>query len=216
MKSLHILVTAGPTHEPIDPVRYLSNHSTGAMGYAVAAEAKRRRHRVTLISGPTPLSPPTGLGVTRVVTAAEMRQAVLKAWPRMDALVMAAAVSDFTPRRPLVTKQRRQRRWALELIGTPDILGAVRARRSPGQALVGFALESERLLERARQKLRQKRLDLIVANVVSPDVNPFGERPTTVWLIPRSGPACRLAQVSKRQVARAILDFVEKCAVVQS
>jgi len=162
---LRVLITAGPTREYLDPVRYLSNDSSGRMGFAIAAAAARRGMRVTLVHGPVELPVPPGVRAVRVVSAADMLEACLKLWPRQDALIMAAAVADYTPIRRARFKRKKSRRpVTVRLKPTPDILAELSRRRRPDQIVVGFALEDRDARRRARKKLEQKRLDAIILN----------------------------------------------------
>lgn len=166
-RPLRVLVTAGPTVEPVDAVRVLSNRSTGAMGYAVAAAAVARGHRVTLVSGPTALPAPCGARLVRVQTARQMLAVCRKAFARADALVMAAAVSDHRPARPARFKRRKgPRRMSLALLRNPDVLATLAARKGK-RAVVGFALENDLSLAAARAKMRRKRCDAVVVNALS-------------------------------------------------
>jgi len=168
---MRILVTAGGTREYIDPVRFISNASSGRMGYALAVAALKAGHEVTLVTAPTALKPPAGAKIVPVQTAAEMFRAVKRHFPKCDCLIMAAAVSDYTPAHPAKTKLRkRPGRLTLELKPTPDILkwagrqGRVcRAHHEP-KVIVGFALEDRDLRANAERKMREKRLDMIIAN----------------------------------------------------
>ncbi len=160
-----VLITSGPTREHIDPIRFLSNASSGAMGFALAAAARAAGARVVVISGPTHLPPPAGVTVVRVTTALEMRREVLKRSARAAAVIGAAAVSDW--RAPRAAKHKIKRgpgAMRLTLLPNPDIIKDAAARRRPGQIFVGFALETRRAEEHARMKLVRKGLDLIVAN----------------------------------------------------
>ena len=205
-----VVVTAGPTREPIDPVRFISNPSTGKMGYAVAAVAARRGAEVTLISGPTHLADPPGVAVVRVETAEEMARAVDAAAGAMDLFVGAAAVSDYRPRAPASQKiKKRDADETLVLARTPDILGGLGARQAgqPGApVLVGFAAETEDVLANAREKLARKGCDLVVANQVGGKDAGFGTDTNRVSLVTRT----ELAEVegTKEQVAEAILDRI--------
>jgi phosphopantothenoylcysteine synthetase/decarboxylase len=165
---LKLLVTAGPTREPIDPVRYLTNRSSGKMGYAIADAAAHAGHSVLLISGPTSLDVPAGVDFIPVETAAEMFAAVASYLPRMDAAVFAAAVADFTPATPSVQKiKKSDDSLSLELVKTKDILGSARESLGFTGFVVGFAAETENVESNARLKLVAKGCDLIVANDVS-------------------------------------------------
>jgi phosphopantothenoylcysteine decarboxylase/phosphopantothenate--cysteine ligase len=205
-----VLVTAGPTREPIDPVRYLSNPSTGKMGYELARAAARRGADVLLVSGPTSLRDPDGVRVVRVSTAEEMAAAVLGAAADQDLLVAAAAVSDYRPRSPLASKRKKtDGPESLELERTPDILATLGERlsgrpRSP--VLVGFAAETEDLVPNAREKLRRKRCDVVVANTVGVPGAGFGSDHNRVSLV---GPAAiEEVEGTKSAVADSILDHV--------
>jgi len=203
----HILVTAGGTQEPIDPVRYISNRSSGKMGYALAEAARDRGAKVTLVTAPTPLPEPAGVDVVKVNTAQEMRQAVENVTPRVDALVMAAAVADYRPIKAAKDKIKKgEARLTLELECTPDILGSVKG----NFIKVGFAAESSNLVENAKQKLKQKGLDLIVANDITASDSGFGADSNRVTIIGREGKVDSLPLMPKREVADKILDRVAK------
>lgn len=160
-----ILVTAGPTREYIDPVRYLSNDSSGQMGFALAAKAKKRGHRVTLIHGPVNLNPPAGVKAFPVVSAADMLEACVREWRRHDVLIMAAAVADYRPREVSRIKIKKQKAaLTLALEPTIDILATLAARKKKAQRVIGFALEDRHARARARDKLMRKGLDAIVLN----------------------------------------------------
>jgi len=162
---LRLLITAGPTREYLDPVRYLSNDSSGRMGFALAAVARRRGHRVTLVHGPVALRPPSGVTSVAVVSAAQMLAACKMLWPKHDVLIMAAAVADYTPLRAAAHKRKKSaRELRLRLKPTPDILAQLAARRRTDQIVVGFALEDRSPRGNARRKLEGKRLDAIVLN----------------------------------------------------
>lgn len=171
----HIVVTAGPTHEAIDPVRYIANESTGKMGYAIAREAARRGAKVTLVSGPTALEAPEGVRRVDVVSAAQMHEAALAAFEGADAAICAAAVADYTPKAPADHKLKKtaERLDRIELVETADILRDLSARKGD-RVVVGFAAETDDLLAHARQKLERKGCDLIVANDVSRADSTFG------------------------------------------
>lgn len=170
-----VVVTAGPTHEAIDPVRYIANASTGKMGYAIAREAARRRANVTLVSGPTAFATPVGVHRVDVVSAAQMHEAALAAFGGADAAICAAAVADYTPKAPADHKLKKtaERLDAIELVETADILRDLSARKGD-RVVVGFAAETDDLLAHARQKLERKGCDLIVANDVSRVDSTFG------------------------------------------
>lgn len=204
-----VVVTAGPTSEPLDPVRTITNRSSGKMGYALAAAAYRRGAAVTLISGPTRLAPPAGVEVVPVETAADMRRAVLERCEKATVLIMAAAVADF---RPASARPGKIKKGAtpltVELIPTEDILAAVTERRWD-LFVVGFAAETEHAIERASEKLKAKRLDVIVANDVSVPGIGFGADQNEVTLIDRGGGVVQVPRLPKPAVAERILDRVE-------
>ena len=199
----HIVVTAGGTQEPIDPIRYITNRSSGKMGYALAEAARDRGAKVTLITAPTSLTRPVGMEMVNVGTAQEMYHAVIDAVPQADALIMAAAVADYRPLSVARDKIKKEgNRLTLELERTPDILGSIK-----GEFLkVGFAAESSNLVENAKQKLQQKELDLIVVN----DISSFGADNNRVTIIDRKGKIDSLPLLPKREVADRILDRVAK------
>lgn len=204
MEPLRFLVTAGPTREPIDAVRFLSNASSGRMGYAVARAAAEAGHEVTLVSGPTALDPPGGARCIRVQTAAEMADAVFAALDGCTCLVMAAAVADYRPRDVFPGKRKKgEGTLHLALERTVDILAAA-GRRKGGRILVGFAVETENLLANARDKLRAKNLDLIVAN----GVDAFAGGRTSASFLTAEGDRRSFSSVSKDELARALVAWV--------
>lgn len=185
-----ILVTAGPTREELDPVRYLGNHSSGRMGFAVALAALRAGARVTLIHGPVEVSLPPGADAVAVTSAAQMQQAVLEHWPHCRAGVFAAAVADYHPRQrhPLKTKKGSQgESWLLELEQTADILAQVVARRQPGQVVLGFAAETGDAVAKGREKLARKGCDLLAVNDVSEAGSGFQVATNRLTLLDREG-----------------------------
>lgn len=205
MRSLRVLISAGPTREPIDPVRFLSNYSTGYMGSCLAREARRRGHRVTLVTGPTEISPPRGITVVRVERAGQMRAALYRCMREADVLIMAAAVCDYQPAQVRPRKLPRRGRLVLSLKATPDIVSSLPRRR--GQLVVGFALEGARVVAKAKAKLRQKRLDLIVAQALN-GTSPFGARPLQAWLLDAQGAVRRLGHLSKPRLAKQLFDAI--------
>jgi phosphopantothenoylcysteine decarboxylase/phosphopantothenate--cysteine ligase len=204
-----VLVTAGPTQEPLDPVRHLTNPSSGKMGYALARVAGRRGGKVTLVSGPTHLSPPYGMETIHVQTAQQMHQAVADEFPQMDAVVMAAAVSDYRPKavEPEKIKKAADNEM-LELERTEDILFYLGVRKER-QILVGFAAETENLLENAREKLHQKKLDLIVANDLRAADAGFQSETNQVTILWPEGRVESLPLDDKEVIAEQIWDRVE-------
>ncbi len=200
-----IVVTAGGTREPIDPARHIGNRSSGKMGYALAEAARDRGAEVRLITAPTSLPHPAGMEVIPVETVAEMKKAVVKALAEADALIMAAAVTDYRPKTAAKTKIKKDSPTLnLELVRTPDILAEVK-----GSFLkVGFAAESDNIVANAKQKLQHKKLDLIVANDITSAESGFGTDTNKVTLIDKQGKAEDLPLLTKREVAERILNRV--------
>jgi len=208
LKGRRVLVTAGPTREFMDPVRFLSNPSSGKMGYELAKEALRRGAEVTLVSGPTSLLPLAGVKIENVTTAAEMKAAVLRAFPRADAVVMAAAVSDFRFKDVLSEKaKKRDLAGAVEIEQTEDILASL-GKRKKNQVLVGFAAETGDVIANARKKMAGKRADLMVANPVG-EGRGFGKDDNQVHILHPSGRVRSTPRLSKREISRAIFDEIE-------
>jgi phosphopantothenoylcysteine decarboxylase/phosphopantothenate--cysteine ligase len=203
-----VLVSAGPTQEAIDPVRYLSNRSSGKMGYAIARVAHRRGAEVTLVSGPTALPPPPGVKVVPVTSAREMARAIDAAYASATVVVMTAAVADYRPRNPLVRKLKKgPASLHIELERNPDILAGL-ATRKGRRLLVGFAAETHAVAAEARRKLTSKRLDLIVANDVTAPGAAFGSDTNLVRLLDAGGLDETLPLLPKEEVAARILDWV--------
>jgi phosphopantothenoylcysteine decarboxylase/phosphopantothenate--cysteine ligase len=227
--ALRLLISSGPTREPLDAVRFLSNASTGYLGARLAEEALRRGHRVTVISGPSAEPLPAGARVIAVQEARAMERAMRRHAASADAIIMAAAVSDFRPARVSPGKLRRRGGLVVRLSATPDIVA--RLPRRAGQVVAGCAVEIKQVVPRARRKLLAKRLDLLLAQRVEPGGAPFGRRSVRAWLLARSpappAPGTRraapkqrarrpagvsvlpLGRVSKPRAARALLDKLE-------
>ena len=203
-----VLVTAGPTREKIDPVRYLTNRSSGRMGYAIAEAALRRGARVLLVSGPTGIAAPGAAELTRVETAEEMLAAVLRLLPKSSVVIKTAAVADFRPKAAAAQKIKRKGEMMLELEPTADILAEV-ARRKTSQVIVGFAAETENVLENARKKLASKSLDAIVVNDVSREGVGFDSDRNAATIISQSE-VVEVPETSKWEVAHRVLDQVVK------
>jgi phosphopantothenoylcysteine decarboxylase/phosphopantothenate--cysteine ligase len=202
-----VLVTAGPTHEPVDPVRFLGNRSSGRMGFALAAEAARRGARVVLVAGPVALATPPGAVRIDVVTAQEMERAVREHAPAADLILMAAAVADFRPSRPAAAKIKKERGLPrLELAENPDILAGLRE-AAPHAIIVGFAAETEDLERNARAKLERKRADFLVANDVSRSDIALDSEDNEVTLFRRDGAPLFFPRRSKSALAAALLDL---------
>ena len=212
LSGMKVLVTAGATVEPIDPVRYITNRSSGKMGYALARAAALRGAEVMLVSGPTSLNPPRNVKVFRVKTAAEMRDAVLGHHAECDVVIKAAAVLDYKPRRQSKTKIKKlEEIQSLELVRNPDILAELGRRRSGKRSLlVGFAAETHDLMSNAREKLRKKNLDMIIANDVSREDAGFESDTNAVKIIHRDGRVEELPLMTKEDLADRILDRVKK------
>ncbi|MGH2829048.1 MAG: bifunctional phosphopantothenoylcysteine decarboxylase/phosphopantothenate--cysteine ligase CoaBC [Actinomycetota bacterium] len=208
LAGVRFLVTAGGTQEPIDPVRFIGNRSSGKMGYAVAAEAARRGAAVTLVSGPTHLPDPDRVEVVRVRTAAEMLDAVLGPFDESDVVVKAAAVADFRPSEPAAGKIRKDDGLPqIALEPTTDILAEI-GRRKTTQLLVGFSAETEDAVARARKKLSSKNLDMIVTNVVTEPGAGFDHDTNRAVLITAEGTEQELPLQTKAQMARALCDQI--------
>jgi phosphopantothenoylcysteine decarboxylase/phosphopantothenate--cysteine ligase len=209
LHGMRVLVTAGPTREPLDPVRFISNRSSGKMGYALASAAARRGGQVTLVTGPTALPEPDGCEVVRVQTAAQMYEEVLCRFPKCQVLIAAAAVADYAPASPADSKIKKGARpLSLKLRPTQDILAECGRGKKPSQFLVGFAAETDHLLDHARKKLAAKDLDLIVANDVSRSGIGFDSDRTAGCLIFSDGREVELPEMTKQAFAERILDAV--------
>ena len=203
-----VLITAGPTREKIDPVRYLTNRSSGRMGYALAEAALRRGARVLLVSGPTSLTPPGAAEVTRVETAEEMWRTVMKLLPESTMVIKTAAVSDYRPKSTAAQKIKRSGPLTLELEATVDILGEI-ARQKESQLIIGFAAETQNALENARGKLAKKSLDAIVVNDVSREGVGFDSDRNAVTIITQDE-VIDVPETTKWEVAQRVLDQVVK------
>jgi phosphopantothenoylcysteine decarboxylase / phosphopantothenate---cysteine ligase len=203
-----VLVTAGPTREPIDAARFISNPSTGKMGYALAAEARNRGADVMLISGPTHLHPPQGVNHRSVTTAAEMHRAVRDHAGRCQIIIMAAAVSDFRPKEPSERKLKKEgASLTITLERTEDILQGLGDARE-GQVLVGFAAETDDIIRNAGDKLKKKNLDLIVANTIGLPGGGFASDMNEAVLIERRGNITELPRMTKTELAARIIDAI--------
>jgi phosphopantothenoylcysteine decarboxylase/phosphopantothenate--cysteine ligase len=212
LKGFKIMVTAGPTIEPIDPVRYITNRSSGKMGYAIAHKAAMRGADVTLISGPTNLMPPSGVTLVNVNTAEEMKNAVFAIREAMDVIIKAAAVADY---RPAVSSDQKikktERDISINLIKNPDILSELGMSRSkPCQILIGFAAETENILTNAKDKLKRKNLDMIVVNDVTAKDAGFDVDTNRVTFIFKDGTVHELPLLTKEEVADELLDRLRK------
>ncbi|MCQ2480729.1 MAG: bifunctional phosphopantothenoylcysteine decarboxylase/phosphopantothenate--cysteine ligase CoaBC [Clostridia bacterium] len=205
-----VLVTAGPTQEKIDPVRYITNHSSGKMGYAIATEARRRGAEVTLVSGVVSLKAPYGVSYVPIVSAEDMANAVISRSNEQDVIIMAAAVADY---KPAVTYDEKVKKsdddMSIQLSRTQDILGTIGQNKKEGLYLCGFAMETENLIENAKAKLKKKNLDMIVANSIKTEGAGFGTDTNVVTLITPDSET-QLELMSKSDVANVILDEIIK------
>jgi len=208
---MKVLVTAGPTREALDPVRFISNRSSGKMGYAIATAAVRAGHQVVLVSGPVSLPPPEAVQLVCVTTAEEMMTAVKKKFRACDVLVMAAAVADWRP------KQAAEQKWKkidgppqIEWEPTADILKALAPLQKKSQVVCGFAAETERLSQEAKRKLREKNLDAIAANDVSKNNRGFDSDFNAITLYLKSGKVRRRTRVSKMKCAEWLMCILEE------
>lgn len=208
---MRILITAGPTREPLDPVRFISNRSSGRMGYALAQAAQERGHAVTLISGPVNLQPPAGANFVPVETARQMFDAVAGVIKAHDAAIFAAAVADYRPLQAATGKiKKTDERISLDLEKTPDILGSARIGFGFQGYLVGFAAETEDLIANAQAKLRKKAADLIIANDVSKQGIGFDSDENEVTLCLPGNKATPLPRQPKAGLAKEIIRFIEE------
>lgn len=211
LKGIKILVSAGPTWEPFDPVRFITNPSSGKMGYALARAAAMRSAEVHLISGPTSLGAPFGVHIKRVTTAREMKDAVMNLAPQMDAIIMAAAVGDYRPEQVAPQKiKKSESRMSVPLVKNPDILALLGESRTKRQVLAGFAAETQSLIENATEKLVRKKLDMIVANNLTQAGSGFGTDTNQVKIIDAAGNVTELPCMDKDEVAGRILDRIEQ------
>ena len=205
-----VLVTAGPTQEPVDPVRFITNHSTGKMGYAIAENCMRRGAEVTLVSGPVQIASPLCVRVIPVVTAADMASAVKECYKEQDIIIKTAAVADYRPAHPADEKVKKKDAEAvLELERTEDILAYLGAHRRDGQFICGFSMETENMLENSRAKLAKKNVDMIVANNLKVAGAGFGTDTNVVTIITKDDNR-QLERMSKAAVAASIVDEILK------
>ncbi|MBR7144608.1 MAG: bifunctional phosphopantothenoylcysteine decarboxylase/phosphopantothenate--cysteine ligase CoaBC [Lentisphaeria bacterium] len=208
---MRIVISAGPTREAIDPVRYITNRSTGKMGYAIAEAARERGLLVTLVSGPVNLLPPEGVEVINIESAADMAKAMKSAAETADIIVMAAAVADYRPKQYSTSKVKKSDGdMCIELERTEDILLSLGKNKRPGQILVGFAAETDDLLKNAQGKLERKNLDYIAANIVGVPGRGFAADNNAITLIGRDGSQTEFALQSKKNLAEALLQHILK------
>jgi len=208
MKGVKVLVTAGPTQEKLDPVRYITNHSTGKMGYAIAENCMRRGAEVTLVTGPVSITPPPFVKVINVTSAADMAQAVKDCYEEQKIIIKTAAVADYRPSCIADEKIKKDvDTSALELERTEDILAFLGVNKKSGQFICGFSMETENMIENSRQKLERKNVDMIVANNLKVQGAGFGTDTNVVTFITKE--ECVENEVmSKQDVAKAIVDFI--------
>ena len=207
LSGLSVLVTAGPTREAMDPVRFLSNHSTGKMGYAIAERARARGARVTLISGPVALTPPEGVEVVPITSALDMYDAVLSRLPRLDWVIKAAAVGDYRPATCADDKlKKKQDDMSVALVRNPDILKEIGARKNDHQTVCGFSMETRDLINNSRAKLEGKNCDMLVANNLRTAGAGFAHDTNVATLLYRDGSAESLDLMAKDSLADIVLD----------
>jgi phosphopantothenoylcysteine decarboxylase/phosphopantothenate--cysteine ligase len=207
---VRFVVTAGPTREAIDPVRFISNRSSGKMGYAIAEAALAKEHEVTLISGPASIAPPRGVKNVSITTSDELHDAVHRAVRECDVFVMCAAVSDYKPAAPSVRKMKKRKTpFALKLIPTRDILASL-PRENRRYLVVGFAAETHDLKRNAKKKLRAKNCDAIVANDVSGSETGMESDENEVTIFFRNGESKRISRASKKIIARELVKIIAK------
>ena len=206
---MRIVISAGPTREAIDPVRFITNRSTGKMGYAIARAAVKMNLQTVLVSGPVNLTAPEGVEFVPVESAAEMAEAMKKAAADADIIVMAAAVADYRPKQYSASKVKKSDGdMCIELERTEDILLSLGKNKKPGQILVGFAAETDDLLQNAQGKLERKNLDYIAANIVGVPGRGFGADNNAITLLSRNGSRTEFALQSKEALAESLLKFI--------
>lgn len=209
LAGVHVLITSGANHEPIDPVRFIGNRSSGKMGYALAKEALDRGARVTIVTGPADVAPPQAAHIIHVQTAVEMRDAVLKHLDEADVIIGAAAVADYRVKDPASKKHKRDgEALSIELVENPDVIAEAALRKRDDQTVIGFAAETHDLVENATQKLRRKNLDLIVANEVGGTDSGFGADTTRATFLAAGGSAEELPLLSKSDMAGKLFDRI--------
>lgn len=208
MLRFRILISAGPTRESLDPVRFISNRSSGKMGYALAEAARAMGHSVILVSGPVSLPPPRNVKLVAVETTRQMRQAIFQEAIKVDLVIMAAAVADYTPVHTATKKIKKREKLLLQLKKTSDILAELGKRKRKGQILVGFAAETDHLQEHALLKLKEKNLDFIVANQVGRPGLGFDADHNAGLLIGKDGSIRPLSRMTKARMARKLLTWL--------
>ena len=208
---MKILISAGPTREKIDPVRFITNYSSGKMGYALAEAAEKAGYDVTLVTGPVSIEPPDGVKVIKVESASEMAAAMKSEFGNSDITISCAAVADYRPRNVSVQKMKKtDGPLTLELERTEDILASLGKLKRGTQLLVGFAAETEDLIKNARKKLNTKNLDFIIANDISRKDQGFGSDMNEVTVISRTGETAKLPLQSKKEIAQKIITLLSE------
>jgi len=210
MKRLKILITTGPTREPIDPVRFISNRSTGYMGLELVKAARRRKHHVTVIAGYVESKEKYPKKTVYVKTTKDLKKALHKRLKKHDVLIMASAVADFKPVNLKRKKIKSSKRISLKLLRNIDILKSITRSERKGKLLVGFALETENLLKNARKKMKDKNLDIIVANKCARGSDPFGGGKKNIMILDRKNHKKLLKKCKKSKIASVILDTIEE------
>jgi phosphopantothenoylcysteine decarboxylase / phosphopantothenate---cysteine ligase len=205
---MKILISAGPTREYLDPVRFISNPSTGKMGYLIAEKSLKKGHTVILVSGPTHLRHPAKVKFISTETAEEMKISILKNFKSVDALIMCAAVSDWRPARKSPGKIKQKKTWKLNLVPNPDILKEVSKIKMHNQIVIGFALETSDIVKNAVGKMKEKNLDLIVAD--TPEFFGDGAKKSKVYFIYRDGSTEEFKEMTKSRLAQKIVTLLEK------
>lgn len=207
---MRILITAGPTIEPLDPIRFITNHSTGIMGYEAATEGAKKGFKICLVSGPVKLAAPRNVEIVNVLTAKEMDLAVSERIKDFDCIIMTAAVCDFRPGKTQKNKIKKKDRLEICLVKNPDILSKIKSNNN--LIKVGFALETKELLKNSKKKLKEKNLDLIVANIKKRDKDPFGEGKKDYTVINAAGEIDSFRNITKKKMAKTILGTIENMA----
>lgn len=207
---MRVLVTAGPTIEPLDPIRFITNHSTGIMGYEVAAAGAKKGFKISLVSGPVKLAAPRNVEIINVLTAKEMDRAVRQRIKDFDCIIMTSAVCDFRPIKNQKNKIKKKDRLEICLVKNPDILSKIKSNND--LIKVGFALETKDLLKNSKKKLKEKNLDLIVANIKKRDKDPFGEGKKDYTVINSAGEIDSFKNITKKKMAKAIWMAIENIA----
>lgn len=203
---MKVLITAGPTREYIDPVRFISNPSTGKMGFLIAKECVKQGYEVVLVSGSSSCEIPSGVAFVEAETAVEMEESVVKYFPQADVLVMSAAVSDWRPAVKSQEKIKRKEEWSLKLVPTADILKRVAKIKKPYQRIIGFALETGDIIKNARKKLKEKDMDLIVAD--TPAFFGEGEASMVVFIY-KDGKTEKYTEITKEEISKKIVSLIK-------